>query len=136
MYKVYYTRNQVSLYFCRTEPIGKMLHCFIILFPRLKLAFYVQFFPCQFAKSSLRQLKNFLYYLLTHFWSIFPFYTPWRKSENERFFVVFRRYEMKTLTRNGLASNKESLSVASNFSRSDNAINNAAHFKYVSQKYS
>ena len=43
---------------------------------------------------------------------------------------------MKTLARNGLASNKESLSVASNFSRNDNVINNAAHFKYVSQKYS
>ena len=88
MYKVYYTRNQVSLYFCRTEPIGKMLHCFIILFPRLKLAFYVRFFPCQFTKSSLRQLKNFLYYSLTHFWSMFPFLLP-EENQKMKGFLLF-----------------------------------------------
>ena len=40
--------------------------------------------------------------LLTHFCSIFPFYTPLKTTENQRFPGVFRVYKTKTLTKNDL----------------------------------
>ena len=40
--------------------------------------------------------------LLTHFCPIFPFYTPSKQSENQRFSGVFRGCRMGTLTKNGL----------------------------------
>ena len=39
---------------------------------------------------------------LTHFWPMFPFYTPLKAPENQRFAGVFRGYKMGRLVRNGL----------------------------------
>ena len=44
--------------------------------------------------------------LLTHFWPMFPFYTPLKTPENQRFSGVFRGYKMGTLARNGLKNTK------------------------------
>ena len=41
---------------------------------------------------------------LTHFWPMFPFYTPWKHQKTKVFWFsgVFRGYKMGTLVRNGL----------------------------------
>ena len=48
-------------------------------------------------KFSLKPRVN-----LTHFWQMFPFHTPLKTPENQRFSSVFREYEMGTLNKNGL----------------------------------
>ena len=44
----------------------------------------------------------FICTLLTHFYPIFPFYTPLKTPENQRFSGVFRGYKMRALVRNGV----------------------------------
>ena len=39
---------------------------------------------------------------LTHFWPMFPFYTPWKQQKTKGFSGVFRGYKMGKLARNGL----------------------------------
>ena len=46
--------------------------------------------------------KNSGFLSLTHFWPMFPFYTPLKTPENQRFPGVFRGCKMATLARNGL----------------------------------
>ena len=52
--------------------------------------------------------------VLTHFWPMFPFFTPWKHqktkrfvAENQTFSGVFWDYKMGTLTSNGLIHKKK-----------------------------
>ena len=42
--------------------------------------------------------RNWLSIFWTHFWPMFPFYTPWKHQKT----FVFRGYKMGTLAKNGL----------------------------------
>ena len=46
---------------------------------------------------------------------MFPFYTPLKTPENQRFSRVFRGYKMETFARNGLNKNTRPQNSARNF---------------------
>ena len=45
---------------------------------------------------------TYILQLLTHIWSMFPFYTPWKHQKTKGFPGVFRGYKMGILAKNGL----------------------------------
>ena len=57
-------------------------------------------------------------FLLTHFWLMFPFYTPW-KLQKTWFSGVFKGYKMGTLARNGSAFKIQVLSTSAIKCRGD-----------------
>ena len=59
--------------------------------------------PVKIKKEEFIQCRRRnLLFKLTHYCPVFPFYTPWKTSENRRFSDVFRGYKKETTSSNGL----------------------------------
>ena len=119
-YVIFFLKSSFSYGFCGKTILKNLMkthekhlqHMFnyIDQSPRLKDKLTPESQPHQYLRSSF-WLCCVEIFSLTHFWPIFPFYTPWKHQKNVRFSGVFRGYKMGIFARKSYSNSPDVLAL-------------------------